>query len=83
MHGRGERLTPARAMFNPRYRWLVTVTDPPRPICPVCQTPLIHDRQTRTVPPDQTQTATTEQEFDVWVCPTDRTHEAELHITDI
>jgi hypothetical protein len=33
--------------------------------------------------PDITQTAVTKEEFDVWVCPKDRSHEPELHITDV
>lgn len=61
----------------------MTVSDPLVPICPVCGSPLTRERQTRTLEPDLTQTAATEAEFDVWVCPTDRTHEPELHITDI
>jgi len=74
-----------------RYRWpnktfycdRMTAPDPIRPICPICQTPLARERQTRTMQPDITQTAVTEKEFDVWVCPKDRSHEPELHITDV
>ena len=55
----------------------------PDPIRPICQTPLARERQTRTMQPDITQTAVTEEEFDVWVCPKDRSHEPELHITDV
>jgi hypothetical protein len=34
------------------------------------------------VQPDNSD-AVTEKEFDVWVCPKDRSHEPELHITDV
>ena len=61
----------------------MTAPDPIRPICPICQTPLARERQTRTMQPDISQTAVTEKEFDVWVCPKDRSHEPELHITDV
>jgi|GEM_PF-2134923 YgiT-type zinc finger domain-containing protein len=60
----------------------MTAPDPIRPICPICQTPLARERQTQTVQPDNSD-AVTEKEFDVWVCPKDRSHEPELHITDV
>ncbi len=65
------------------YCYRMTAPDPIRPICPICQTQLARERQTRTMQPDITQTAVTEEEFDVWVCPKDRSHEPELHITDV
>ena len=64
------------------YCYRMTAPDPIRPICPICQTPLARERQTRTMQPDNPDDVT-DKEFDVWVCPKDRSHEPELHITDV
>ena len=77
-------LKPRRRYRRPDiYCDRMTAPDPIRPICPICQTPLARERQTRTMQPDITQTAVTKEEFDVWVCPKDRSHEPELHITGV
>ena len=55
---------------------------PLRPVCPICQTPLARDRPNQTMRPDNPDDVT-EKEFDLWVCTEDRSHEPELHITDV